>query len=124
MADTAAVVDMAVPNNATWQDAFQFSQDSAAPWDFTGQKFIMEIKGNPNDTTVLLELTSDAGEIVVDSSAERVLHINVPYTAIQAALKVGEYFYDFIMYDTGTPVVRVQLMRGTVTIDQGITGEP
>lgn len=125
MADTAAVVNMTVPNNATWQDAFQFADPDATGWSFTGYKFIMELKGNPNDTSDLIELTSDAGEIVVDSESERVLHINVPKAQIVAALKVGEYVYDFIMYAAADPTGdRTVLMRGLVEITQGITGDP
>jgi hypothetical protein len=117
----AAKVDMVVPNNVTWQDAFQFDDEDDTSWNFTGQSFIMEIKGDPNDTAPLLELTSAAGEIVVDSETLRVLHLNVPYTAIRAALPVGEYVYDFVMFDASPTPVRVLLMYGDICVQNGIT---
>lgn len=124
VAPTAAVVNFAVPNNATWNDAIEFTDPDETGWSLTGQSFIMELKGNPNDTTVLLELTSDAGEIVVVSETDRIIQFNVPYSALIAALQVGEYVYDFIMYDGSVPPVRTVLMQGIVELTQGITGEP
>lgn len=123
MSDTAAIVNMTVYNNVTWQDAFRFGDEDDTTWSFTGQKFILEVKGNRNDATVLLELKSDDGEIVVDDAVQRVLHINVDYAAIVAALKVGEYVYDLVMYDTDVPAVRVALMQGKIFVKQGVSGE-
>lgn len=123
MSDTAAIVNMTVYNNVTWQDAFRFGEEDDTTWSFTGQKFILEVKGNSNDSTVLLELKSDDGEIVVDDAVERILHLNLGYVALAAALKVGEYVYDLVMYDAAVPSVRVMLMRGKVFVKQGISGE-
>ena len=124
VAPTAAVVNFSVPNNATWTDAIEFTDPDETGWSLTGQSFVMELKGNPNDTSPLLELTSAAGEIVVVSAADRIIQFNVPYSALVAALKVGEYVYDFIMYDNSIPPVRTMLMQGIVDLTQGITGEP
>ncbi len=124
MGDTAAIVNMTVYNNATWQDAFRFGIEGDTSWDFVGQKFIMEIKGNRNDAAALLQLKSDDSEIIVDDTVERILHLNVDDEAIRAALKVGEYVYDFVMYDTTVPeAIRTVLMRGKVCVTQGISGE-
>lgn len=123
MSDTAAIVNMTVYNNVTWQDAFRFGEEDDTTWSFTGQKFVLEVKGNPNDSTALLELKSDDGEIVVDDAVERILHLNLGYVALAAALKVGEYVYDLVMYDAAVPSVRVMLMRGKVFVKQGISGE-
>ena len=124
MSDTPAVVNMTVWNNATWQDAFRFGTEGDTTWSFTGQNFILEVKGNSADTAALLTLTSADGEIVVDDAVERVLHLNVDDEAIRAALHVGEYVYDLIMFDTTVPeAIRVPLMRGRVFVKQGISGE-
>jgi hypothetical protein len=124
MSDTAAVVNMTVYNNATWQDAFRFGTEGDTTWSFTGQKFILEVKGSSNDAAALLQLKSDDSEIVVDDAVERVLHLNVDDEVIRAALKVGEYVYDLVMYDTTVPeAIRVPLMRGRVFVKQGVSGE-
>lgn len=122
MADTAACVNMVVPNNATWEDAFKFGTDGDTTWSFTGQSFRLDVKGNRNDTVALLTLSTALGSIVVDDVVQRVLHLNVPDADIVAALHVGEYVYDLIMFDASFPSIRVNLMRGNICVTQGITG--
>lgn len=122
MAETAAIVNMSIQTNATWNDAFQFGTAGDTSWSFTNQTFRLDVKGNRNDAAALLSLTSGAGKIVVDDLVTRILHINVPESEIQAALKVGEYVYDLIMIDASSPAVRVPLMKGEITVSQGVTG--
>jgi hypothetical protein len=122
MADTCAHVDLIIFDNATFEDAFQFGVTGDTTWSFTGQNFRMDIKGSPDDAVALLSLLSSAGQIVVDDAVTRVLHFNVPESAIQAALTPGEYVYDLIMFDASVPPVRVPLMRGCVTVCHGISG--
>ena len=118
---TAARVNIAVQNNATFEDAFQFGTAGDTSWSFTGQSFVMDIKGEKDDTVALLSLTSGAGQIVVDDVVQRILHFNVSDTALNAALKVGEYQYDLIMFDGSSPSVRVALMGGELRVKQGVT---
>jgi hypothetical protein len=122
MAVTAARVDMVILNNATWIDAFQFGTVGDTSWNFNGQSFRMDIKGNNDQVTFLLSLTSGAGTIVVDDPIARILHLNVQDTVVAAALLPGEYQYDFVMIDGSVPPVRVPLMQGEVKVKQGITG--
>lgn len=124
MADTAAIVNFCVPNNATWQDAVEFTDPDDTQWSLTGQKFVMEVKGNRNDSGFLLELTSDNNDILIVSAALRIIKWNVDKAVIQAALPVGVYVYDLIMYDASVPAQRTMLMQGKVTVTQGITGDP
>lgn len=122
MAVTAAKVDMVINNNATWIDAFIFGTAGDTTWNFNGQNFRMDIKGNKDQTTFLLSLLSSNGTIVVDDPIQRVLHLNVTDTVVAAAMVPGEYQYDFIMFDNSVPPVRVPLMQGEVKVRQGITG--
>lgn len=123
MANTSAIVNMEIPNNATWEDAFRFGDEDDISWTFTGQSFRMDIKGNSDADVVLLTMSTDNGRIVVDDVNARILHFNVPDTVIQAALVPGEYVYDLIMYDASLPSIRVLLMAGKVCVTQGITGD-
>lgn len=121
MAQTSAIVNIKASNNATLQDAFQFGDPLDTSWTLTGQSFKMEVKASRDDVTPLLTLTSAGGSIVVDDVALRVIHLNLDMTALKAALPVGEYVYDFIMFNASVPPVRVQLMQGTFCLGQGVT---
>lgn len=119
---TSAWVDLSVANNGTWQDAFQFGTAGDTSWSFTGEAFIMEVKASRNDVAdPLFTLSTALGSIVVDDAVLRVLHFNVPDATLQAALPVGEYVYDLVMFDTSVPPVRTPLMQGRVFIKQGVT---
>lgn len=120
MARTAACVDIYANNNGTLADAFRFGTLGDTSWSFTNKTFEMEIKASRDDTAALLELTSGDSEIVVDDLVERVLHLNVTPTALQAALPPAEYVYDLLMTDTVTGVV-TPLMQGKLVIKQGVT---
>lgn len=122
MAVTAARVDIVIPDNATFEDAFQFGTAGDTSWSFTGQNFRMDVKASRDDPTFLLTITSGGGEIVVDDAVNRILHFNVPESVIQANLPVAEYQYDLVMFDTSVPPVRVVLMQGEIRITHGITG--
>lgn len=121
-AETAAVVDLTVPNNVTWQDAFQFGDTDDLTWNLTGQNFIVEVKASYNDSVPIYTLTSSGGTIVVDDVTQRVLHFNVSEALIRANLPVAEYVYDLVMFDGSVPPVRVMLMSGAVEVTQGVTG--
>lgn len=118
---TSSWVDIAVANNATWQDAFQFGTVGDTSWSFTGQAFKLEVKASRNDVSPLFTLSSGGGSIVIDDVVQRILHLNVSESALQAALPVGEYVYDLIMFDTSVPPIRVPLMQGRVFVKQGVT---
>lgn len=121
MGKTSARVDMVVANNGTWEDAFQFGTLGDTTWSFVGMAFHMDIKASRPDVTALFSLTSAGGTIVVDDAVARILHFNVDFVTLKAALPVGEYVYDLVMLDGGSPAVRVPLMGGEVEITQGVT---
>lgn len=119
---TRATVDLAIQNNATWGDAFQFGTAGDTSWSFTGQTFRVDVKRTKYDTSALLTLTTANGRVVVDNAVTRVLHFNVADTVVQAALPVGNYVYDLIMIDSGDSS-RVSLMGGDLCVVQGVTGD-
>lgn len=123
MAQTAAIVDIITQDNATLSDAFMFGDAGDTTWSFAGMSFIMEIKASRDDAAPLLTLTSADGTIIVDDPVQRVLHLNEPDTAIQAALPVAVYVYDLIMFDGSTPPIRTPLMKGHLTVTKGVTEE-
>jgi hypothetical protein len=123
---TAARVDFVTPDNATFIDAVQFDPrgptgSTGGAWGLTGQSFRMDIKRRRDDTNALLSLTSP-NEIVTDDTTLRIIHFNVSETVLTAALIPGRYVYDFIMFDSSSPPVRVQLMYGEFKLTHGVTG--
>lgn len=125
MARTVARIDMEIQDNATWQDAFQFGVEGDTTWDLVGESFIMDVKGNREDPTPLLTLSTDNGRIVVDDTALRVIHFNVEDTDIQDNIPPQDdaYVYDLVMYDGSTPPRRVAMMGGCLRVCQGVTEE-
>ncbi len=120
---TAARIDIVTPDNATWTDAFQFGVVGDTSWNFTGQNFRLDIKGNKfTQPSALLSLTSGAGQLVVLDAVQRLLQMDVPEAILTGALVPGDYDYDLIMYDGSTPPVRIALMYGKFKLVHGVTG--
>lgn len=117
---TSAHADIAIDNNGTWQDAFQFG----TPGDFTWQltfNWEAEIKRNRYESMFLLNPTTANGQIIVDDINQRVIHFNVAPAIIQAALQPGIYVYDLVMFDDSTPPIRTVLMHGSLEVTQGVS---
>lgn len=117
---SAACVDITTANTVTFQDAFQFGL-ATDTWTLVGQNFRMEVKASRDDATALIAFTSAAGQIVIDDTTNRIIHMNVPDTVLSAALQAGEYVYDLVMYDASVPPIRTLLMQGKLFVTQGIT---
>lgn len=118
---TAAIVAITIANTVTFQEAFQFGLATDVSWSFVGQGFKSEVKASRDDTAALVTWGTATGTIVVDDVNQRVLHYNVSEAALQAALPVGEYVYDLVMFDGSVPPVRVLLMQGKLCVTQGVT---
>ena len=110
---------MAIDNNGTWSDAFQFGDVGDLTWNLIGWSFEMDVKRSRYDLNPLLSLDSTAGTIVVADPIQRVVYLDVPPASIQAALAPGEYVYDFVGIDPNAN--RVPLMHGEVEVTQGVT---
>lgn len=132
-APSSARVDITTQNNSSLLDAFQFDPPPGLTgvtggtgpyWTMDNKTFRLDIRGTPElSAPLLLSLTSGAGQIVMDSTSLRVLHLNVPESAIQSALVPGKYYYDFIMLDPSvSPSLRIPLMHGEFCVTDGVTG--
>lgn len=117
---TSAHVDLAIDNNSSWSDAFQFGDPDDTTWDLNGCTFSMDVQVTYYDIAPKLSLATSAGTIVVDDPVQRVIHFNVPAATLQNDLTPGTYVYDLIMTDARG--VATALMHGKVEISQGVTG--
>jgi hypothetical protein len=118
---TSAHVDLAIDNNGTWSDAFQFGDEDDLTWTLVGQSFALDVQLNYFDAAPKLSINSGAGQIVIADPIQRVIYLNVPPASIQASLQPGTYVYDLVMIDVASGV-HVPLMHGTVEVTQGVTG--
>lgn len=116
---SSARVKIVTAINASFQEAYQFDDPAVTQWDFVGKTFRMDVKGNYEQLLPTVSFTSGAGEIVVDNTALRILHFNVPEATIQAAMPPGRYVFDLVMIDGS---VRMQLMHGEFVVTDGVTG--
>jgi hypothetical protein len=103
-------------------------------WGFTGQNFILDIKGNKLQTSPLLSVSSNvAGSvgILVDDYTNRILHFNVNQNALAGVtgnmtgvtgpgLIPGCYVYQFRMFDASSPPIYVELMHGDFEVEHGV----
>ena len=122
---SSANVKIVTANNATFNESYQFDPPvaGATPPTWTlYPNFRLDVKAYLDQTSPLLSVTSAAGQIVVDDPVQRVIHFNVPETALTAVLAPGRYFYDLIMFDNSSPAIRVPLMHGEFVLTNGVTG--
>jgi hypothetical protein len=119
---TSAHVDLAIDNNGTWSDAFQFGDQDDTTWTLTGQSFELDVQRNSYDLVPLLSLSTANSRILVDDVTQRVIHLDVSAPIIQATLQPGTYVYDLVMVSGSN--VRVPLMHGTLQVTQGVTYPP
>lgn len=133
------IVNISIPNNAWWDDSFQFGTPGDVSWSFTNKTFSLDAKVNASDldTAAVLRLSSAnpggailGNTITVTDVTQRILTMNVTDHQIRAsgmsttggALGNGSYVYDLIMTDNGSGQ-RDMLMKGTITLEQGVTIE-
>jgi len=121
LSSSTALVDFAVNNNGSWNDAIRFGDEDDFSWSLEDKTFECDIQRNRYDTTPLLSLSTANGRIIVDSETLRVFHFDVTATDIQSHLPPGVYVYDFVMVDAFDITDRTVLMSGTLTITQGVT---
>jgi hypothetical protein len=116
---TSARVDLAVDNNGSWSDAFQFGDLDDTTWELTGCTFELHVRRNAYDSAPLLSLTTGNGRIITDDNIQRVIHFDVDAASLRTALDPGVYVYDLVMIDANS--VRVPLMHGILEVVQGVT---
>jgi hypothetical protein len=120
---TRATVDIEIQSNATWLDAFQLGTVGDTSWSFVGQNFRCDVKVNRDAASSLITMTTANGQVIIDDPIQRVLHFNVPETALAAAgILPGNYVYELVMYDNSTPAIRVPMMGGKLRVKIGIAG--
>ena len=118
-------VTIVTAKNATFNESYQFDPPVAGippPTWTLYPNFRLDVKAYFEQSVPLCSFTTGAGQIIVDDDVNRVIHFNVPGTAIEPPLVPGTYFYDLIMYDGSVPPIRIPLMHGDFVVTDGVTG--
>lgn len=121
---SSAHVKIVTAINATFNESYQFDPPVAGvipPTWTLYPNFRLDVKGYFDQPAPVVSFTSAASQIIVDDAVQRVIHFNVPETAL-APLVPGRYLYDLIMFDNSVPPVRVPLMHGEFVVTDGVTG--
>lgn len=88
-----------VSNNATWDEYIYFLENGTGMV-LTGLSFELQFRDSPDDTGVLLALSTADSDLVItndDSGNPTILRVNVPYTSISSLS--GDYVADLVSKD-------------------------
>lgn len=120
-ADGLAPPDIALTfsNNATWFAEFAWLDGGQAA-DLTGLKLRMQVRAAAEDPTVVVELATDNGRLlVIPPDAQGRWNISAELAAVKD-IKPGAYVYDVLAISkTDARVWRRQ--KGALTVEQGVT---
>jgi len=116
MALTASWVNIYISDNATFQDAFQFTIPNG--YQIGTNTWEMGVKASRDDVANLALFTSAAGQITIADPVNNIINMNVPDTTIQSELPCGTYDYDLIMTQGS---VRTQMMQGKLIVKHGVS---
>lgn len=89
-----------VSNNATWDEYIYFLENGTGMV-LTGLAFRLQFRESGDDTSVILDLTTADGELVItndDGGDATILRINVPYSTLSAL--EGDYIADLVSKDS------------------------
>lgn len=116
----AAKLNLSIEQGATWRYALMAKQGtgvSAPALDLTGFTARMQLRGELQDATALLELSTANGRITLTPLAGR---IDLVLTAVEtAALNFDTAVYDLELVNASGEVTR--LVKGNVTLTLEVT---
>jgi len=115
-------VDFSVVDNGDWEDALQLGDPEDQTWNLNGAAFYLDIKGDDDDASSLLSLSTGAGTIVVNDPIGRVISMNLPHAQWGQVVERGKpYRYDMLMVQAG---VQTPVFHGELKMHHGITKGP
>jgi hypothetical protein len=111
-------LDLIIEQGATFNRSVTYLQANGTPYDITGYSARMQIRSTYGGT-LLLDLTTANGRLVIDGPAGR---ITISIDAVTtASLVAGEGVYDLeVVSPAATPVV-TRLLEGAVTVTSEVT---
>lgn len=113
----ASVYNITIEQGATFQLAVTLRDDLGALLDLTGYSGRMQIRQSVSSSTVLAELTSANGRVVI-TPASGLVELNLEASAT-SALPASSLVYDLELESSGGFVLRA--LQGAITIDPEVT---
>lgn len=108
---TPGKYNIIAPQGSTYRLTFTISTDGV-PWNLSTYSARMQVRPNTNSTTKILDLSSDDGDITLNSSGE----VSITASAeVMAAATTGRHVYDIELESAGGVVDRVLEGRFAVT---------
>lgn len=104
-----------IRDNADYQQALKFTDETGAAYDFTGDTFRMDLKRSAADAAAVASLTTANSGILSTDLAGGTITLSIADYAIAP----GVYLFDLIRI---TGAARETLAFGTLEIITGITG--
>jgi hypothetical protein len=114
---TAATYDFTIEQGATLAKTLIWNDSTGSPVDLTGYTARMQVRQSVSSTTVLLELTSADGEIVITPSTGTIV-LNFP-AATTAAITWRHGKYDLEL-ESSTGIV-TRLIEGQIDVSPEVT---
>lgn len=113
----AGLYDFTIEQGATFQIDLTWKDQSLDPVDITGYTARMQIRASVTDPTVLLELTTEDGLIILGTTDGKItLFLDAVTTA---AITWDRGVYDLELVSPTGYVTR--LLKGNITIDKEVT---
>ena len=109
--------DIEIVNNCDWSLVVTWTDSGGSPIDLSAHTAIMTIREHASSVATLLQLTSVAGEIVINGPLGQ-----LAITAIEAqaaTLVAGRAVYDLVIISGAGVVSRV--LWGNVVVVEGVT---
>ncbi|HGM4746291.1 TPA: hypothetical protein ACKQCT_001803 [Stenotrophomonas maltophilia] len=132
MSRTPASFSLTVVRGATWEDDFTYTNPDGSPFDLTGYQARMQVRtlagqfGLTQADTLVMELTTDAGSLVIGDPVVGVVSITVSAAATEVLNPGNErkvkhcYSLELFKPAGADPEYVIPLVAGKVTV-QGET---
>ena len=114
----AVVFNVEIDQGADWFFNVTYDQPQGTPVNITDYTAEMQVRSYPNDTTVVLDLTTENGGITI-TGAEGLVELHA--TAEQTrAIDEGSYYYDLEITAPITGVI-TRLVQGQAVVSAEVT---
>ena len=117
LSEKAGLLNITIEQGATFNPVFTWKDELGNPIDLSGFSGRMHIRGEIEDATTLLEITT-ANAYMVLGGALGTITLNVP-ASITAALDFDTAVYDLELESSGGDVTR--LLKGSVGLSPEVT---
>jgi hypothetical protein len=112
------LLDIAISQDADWNDPFQILESDDTPLDLTGVLLELYIRPRFAHSTLFKKLSSEMGAgIIIDGAEDGLAHFFLDRAIVLADLPIGEW-EQFLVLTEGS--LQTEIWRGTMRVYPGI----